>query len=199
MKGRQDLGRLVSPAANERDLEIREIFSLTGVALYMAQVLEHGLSNWLVLLSLGQRRKAKKRFHGYIEVEKYIDDLEGHNFKRTLGMLIKAVKSSGVDVPETLGEILERSLDARNDIAHHFFRRHASDFLQPEGRSRMAKELKEIRILFERADQELDAIVKTLGSAIGVNESDVEKFSRMMQRGVSESDIRAYIRKKHLG
>jgi len=150
--------------------EIREIYALAGLAIYMAQVLEHGVCNCLLLLNVIHVMQAKRRFLNYAHYENYVDTLEEQHFKRTFGSLIKAIKSSGIAVPQRLDDKLVESLTARNRLVHRFFRDHATDFVRSEGRAAMAHELKQMRVLFEETDQQLDTIAKSLLTVLGVNE-----------------------------
>ena len=165
--------------------------------MYMAQVLEHGLCNCLLLLDITQVMQAKRRFLNYAHYENYVDTLEEQNFERTFGALIKAIKSSGIAVPQGLNDKLVESLTMRNRLAHRFFREHATNFLRPEGRAVMAHELKDMRVLFKETDQQLEATVVSLKTALGVGEDATNEVLATMQKGVSEVEIRALIREKH--
>jgi hypothetical protein len=179
------------------DQESREIYALAGLALYMAQVLEYGLSHCLVLLDITRVIEAKQRFGDYEQYEKYLDTLEEGNFKRTLGALVEPINSTGVPIPEGLKDNLVECLTIGNRLAHRFFREHATDFFRPEGRTVMAQELVQMRALFEATDQQLEPIVVSLQAALGVSEEAENEFVAMMEEGVSESEIRSYLREKH--
>ena len=183
------------------DQEIREIYALAGLAMYMAQVLEHGLCGCLMLFDLIQVRQAKRRFLNYAHYENYVDTLEEQHFERTFGALVKGIKSSGIAVPQRLDDKLVESLTARNRLFHRFFRDHATDFVRSEGRAAMAHELKNMRVLFEETDQQLNAIATSLQTALGVSEDATNEFRAMMEKGVSDSEIRSYLREKykHMG
>jgi hypothetical protein len=150
-----------------------------------------------VLIDIARVIEGKQRFIDYAQFEKYVDTLEERNFERTLGGLIKAIKSTNIQIPEGLKDNLIKSLTSRNRLAYRFFREHATNFLHPEGRSVMAQELVQMRALFEATDQQLEPIAVSLRTAVGVTEDATNEVFAMMQKGVPESEIRASIRKEH--
>src|SRR4051812_42107421 len=97
----------------------KEVYAHFGLAVYMAQVLEHGIVNALVLSDLLPRKygKVPSREDLAAEVDKYMDD----NFKDTLNKLIKSLKKVKTLPPE-LELHLDDSLKKRNFLIHHYFR-----------------------------------------------------------------------------
>lgn len=63
--------------------------------------------------------------------------------------MICELTRGGIDDQST--DLLEDALKARNFLAHHFFNWHSEDFITPEGRGRMLKELEQLRYRIGRA------------------------------------------------
>src|ERR1700686_2813702 len=76
--------------AEDRDnQETREVYALAGLALYMAQVLEHGIVNSLVGIRRIEWLKSKPP--GAESLNLQIDRLWEDNFRLTLGQLIRSI------------------------------------------------------------------------------------------------------------
>ncbi len=174
----------VTEATDVEDHEAREIYALAGLALYLAQVLEHGIVNCLVGVEmLGANRSGAAQ-----RLEREIDQLWEDNFRLTLGKLVHRINSN-VECADDLRINLEKSIEARNCLAHRFFREHAADFLTPEGRRLMADELKAMRDLFSSSDRQLDPIAYRLWKIVGITPELVERIVQLMRAGASDEDI----------
>ncbi len=116
-----------------------------------------------------------------------MDSLWGNGFKKTLGALIKSLDESGVSVPTEIREDLVRSRDARNRLAHHFFRENAEAFLQPEGRRRMAEDLKEMLEQFLKTDTELHDLADPKIKAVRrLTDPSVRRYVELRKEGVDQ-------------
>ena len=91
--------------------QIREVFATYGLAMYQAQCLEKQL---VVVLSGPYSPTPDKLTRGRI------DDLMDTNLEQTFGALAKEVKSR-TTLPTDTDEKLDRAVEDRNWLAHHYW------------------------------------------------------------------------------
>src|SRR5258707_9358823 len=106
-------------AMDDEGEQIKEVYARFGLAVYFAQVLEHGIVNALLIVSLIPSRR-----HLVPSIEEWaaeVDAFTGRHFEDTMGRLIKSLRSV-----TTLGvglEVLLRdALGKRNWLVHDYFR-----------------------------------------------------------------------------
>lgn len=134
---------------DEESEHIREVFANYGLALYLAQALEKGIS---ILLS-GQYapttpdKMTKWRY----------DDLMDMHSSFTFGQLITRLNKV-MDFPSGFEEELKNAIEIRNELAHNYWWEHVVDFATFKGREKMLKELREFINRFERLDKIFDAV-----------------------------------------
>jgi hypothetical protein len=146
------------------DDHTREVYAHAGLALYMAQVLEHGLANVIVLRRVGgtQFRKAQ-------DYDDLLDDLLSRTMGDQLGRAL-----AEVDFTEDQIERLREALRLRNFLAHDFFRERIADFGTVAGRNRLIAELDEMRDNFVIIDGEVQEISYGLWAKHGVTREEIE-------------------------
>lgn len=156
----------------DEDEHVKAVYAYFGLAIYFSQVLEHGLVNALVFIDLLPRRAG----HSLPKQEwfKEFDSFMNQHFETTLGKIIRSLKSV-ITVPEELESLLLVALKKRNFLAHHFFKDRAAEFVTKAGRDEMISELQEARMLFERADDKLDEVVKPLRERFGLSDEQLEQ------------------------
>ena len=142
------------------DDEVRDTYAHFGLALYLAQVLEHAIVNAMVAVRLDQRDRLTRSD---------IDAFMSERFENTLGKLLKALRSE-LTVPPALDDLLTRALSQRNFLAHHFFRERAQAFLTVSGCEAMQAELRAAQELFSQADKALTALIEPLCTRHGLTE-----------------------------
>ena len=150
----------------DRDDLVRDVYAHFGLALYNAQVLEHGLVNAIVFAS-----KVAERLPTLAD----FDALLGSNFERTLGGLIREL-SNQVPVDPMLAELLKSALARRNWLAHHYFRERAVTFMNETGCTSMIAELQSAQELFRQADVALAQVVRPLFVHIGVTDRKIDAY-----------------------
>jgi hypothetical protein len=158
---------------------IKDVYAHFGLAVYLAQVLEHGIMNALACTDLIPRCvgriKSRKQW-----TDEFSAFMQGH-FERPLGALIKVFKQH-VSTPSGLEQTLGQALKRRNILAHGYFRQRAAEFLSFAGREAMIKELQEAQRLFRDADAELEAVAKPFREQIGFTDDRLktayEEFCR---------------------
>jgi hypothetical protein len=173
----------VKEASGREDEEVREIYALAGLALYLAQVLEHGIVNCLAGLELMRVGRS-----GIKRVNEEVDQLWDDNFRLTLGRLVDRINSRISISPELKGN-LEKSIEVRNALVHRFFREHSTNLITAEGRRFMARMLEEMRDQFSFTTQQLDLISDDLWKALGVTPDMIDRIVKLAESGMSDDEI----------
>ena len=158
----------------------KEVYARFGLAMYYAQVLEHGLVNALVCLQQlpNKRAVARDREQWNTAVDEFLD----HHFQTTLGRMIKSFRE-GSEVPPDLEGLLGRALEKRNWLTHHYFRERADEFVTHDGRLRMISELEIVRKLLDDADRALDLFIKPVRERSGITDEWIERELRLLEPG----------------
>ncbi len=155
------------------DEQTRDVYAYYGLAMYLAQTLEHGIVNALVILQLPDKDKYTRQ---------NIDEFMEGRFQKTLGALLKHLKSE-VALPPNLESTLTEALKRRNYLAHHYFREKAEHFVTRNGRDQMLQELQNDQRLFEMADEQLEMVLKPFREKHGVTDGVYEEeYKRMCQK-----------------
>ncbi len=152
---------------------VKTVYAQFGLALYLAQVLEHGLANALMCAELLPRRAGKPVPRKEWEAE--FDAFMDQQFEQTLGRLIRGL-SSVTTVPNDLEGLLTEALKKRNFLTHHFFRERAELFMSRHGREKMIQELERAQKIFDAADERLTEIAKPLREKYGLSDERLKPF-----------------------
>jgi hypothetical protein len=148
----------------EADEHVKEVYAHFGLAIYLAQVLEHGLAVAFLYLDLmpASIGKIRSREEWMSRMDAFMD----RHFETTLGKMIRnlAVVTS---VPSDLEQLLKLALEKRNWLVHDYFRERAEAFMSESGRERMLHELVEAQELFSAADERLGDVVKPMRLKLG--------------------------------
>jgi len=150
----------------------KEVYCRFGLAMYEAQVLEHGIVNALVIVDLIPERRHLARSRA--EWEKDFDEFMGQHFKHTMGRLLRDL-GSVTKLPPDLNDLLTRALEKRNWLAHEFFRERATQFVTAKGRDQMLSEVDECAALFRAADEALVNVTEPLRTKQGITNEMLEK------------------------
>ena len=151
----------------------KTVYAHHGLAMYLAQCLEHGLANALIFIDLIPQKAQTVRTREEWTAE--FDSFMGRNFAQTLGRLIRNLHNSTA-VPPELEEKLSQALKYRNRLAHHFFRERATEFMSASGRDSMIRELEAAQELFQTADDFLSSTIKPIREKYGFTDKRLEKF-----------------------
>lgn len=158
---------------NYDDEQTRDVYAHYGLAMYLAQIFEHGIVNALVILRLPEKEKYTRQD---------IDEFMEGRFQKTLGALLKHLKSEIV-LPPDLESVLTEALNRRNYLAHHYFRERAEKFVTRNGRAEMLQELQIDQQLFEKADEQLERTLVPLRVTHGVTDSVYDaEYNLLCQR-----------------
>lgn len=153
--------------------QIRDTYAHFGLAMYMAQVLEHGLVNAMVIARLASGERLSPA-----DVDSFMDQ----KFELTLGRLIRDLRVH-IPVQDSLAQLLADALKKRNWLAHAYFRERSLDFMTEAGRTAMIAELEAAKDGFKTADQSLDETVRPLRDRIGFSD---ERIEAELRRALSE-------------
>ena len=154
------------------DDHVRDTYAYYGLAMYAAQVLEHGLVNAMVAARLPERRTITRG-----EIDNFMD----RQFEKTLGQLLRELERY-VTVPADLSARLSEALSKRNWLAHDCFRERATTFITQAGRDSMIREFQAVQHLFECADHQLSELVRPIREKHGVtNEAIAAEYDALQQ------------------
>ncbi|MGW6842263.1 hypothetical protein [Streptomyces sp. NPDC054958] len=141
--------------------DVKTTFAYYGLAMYHANVLEHGLVNALALARVMEARE---------QAERLLRDPWEQRFKDTMKELVRRAKRHTAEDAE-LVEVLTIAADRRNHLAHDFWRVRAEDFCSDAGRAEMIAELKADHERFQETDGRLhDAVMAPLLEKAGVKQ-----------------------------
>ncbi len=160
---------------DSKDERVKTVYAHFGLALYLAQVLEHSLANALMYAELLPRRAGKPVSRKQWRAE--FDGFMNQQFERTLGRLIRGL-GKATTVSTNLECLLTDALKTRNFLAHHFFRERAESFMSRDGRDRMIEELEQAQKLFEVADERLTEVAKPLRERYGLTDEKLKPFEQ---------------------
>ncbi len=150
---------------------IRDVYAHYGLAMYLAQNVERGLSMVLALEGQGPHMTAWD-----------YDARLAENHLSTFGGLVSKFIASPIAVSSGLIPQLQRANDQRNDLAHQYFWDRAIQFASSDGQEKMIAELKQIEIEFTSLDNDLGKIVDSLIRARG---DDVDSFHSRVELSLS--------------
>jgi len=181
----------VAEPKDRDDAETREVYAYAGLALYLAQCLEHEIVNSLV--SAAHMRRLRTKWPATSsEIAEYradIDHVWDEAFQQTLGKLVNSVSSSGIKIPESLDSDLRQSVRLRNRLVHRYFRERAETWFSSEERRSMAEELKAMGEQFVKTDRALHEITSQIWNALGITEDKVDLMVELTKAGASEEEI----------
>ena len=155
--------------------QARDTFAHFGLAMYLAQVLEHGVVNALVILRLPERGQMSRQD---------IDDFMEGRFQKTLGTLLRQLKSEIGSIPGGLDLMLSGALRLRNFLAHDYFRERAEQFVTRGGCGQMIRELQDYQELFDKADKLLGDALAPLRNEHGITDAMLDEEYKKMCRSL---------------
>jgi hypothetical protein len=159
--------------------QVKEVYARFGLAVYFAQVLEHGIVNAIVILDLipSRRHLARSADEWGSEVDAFMD----RHFQATMGRLMRNLRDIS-QVDDDLEQLLSEALRKRNWLVHEFFRERATEFMSSLGRDQMISEVDVCRDLFQSADKRLEATVTPLRRNAGLTDELLAREYERMQK-----------------
>jgi hypothetical protein len=159
------------PVLNAEEVQIREVFSRFGLAMYTAQVLEHGMVNALLVIQLLPTRSGHASRSSWEEV---FDQFYNGELAKTFGNIAQTLKKTEF-FPADFIERLFSAKQKRDKLAHRFFRENDVDFTTDLGRKKMLMECEEIIEIFQGLDVEIDNFMSPLQVEFGITSELIEE------------------------
>ena len=155
-----------------------DLYAQFGIAAEKAQALETEAGNFvLAYLGLffkpGQITEEQRAF-----LRSVVDDMN----HKTLGRLLKNIKTLATLDQRLLGTV-ERALERRNYLTHHFFRSHNFAIYSEEGRKAMIEELRTVQEEFSLANAMLSAASSSLIGLTGMGNATDEQIKKLVADG----------------
>lgn len=157
------------PAEDGESVQIREVYSRYGLAMYQAQVLEHGIVNAVII---GRMFPAMRQHPDRSSWEKAFDRAYDSELAKTFGNMLRALEP--LALPDDLIARLREAKFERDRLAHRFFREHDENFLGWSGRTRMIAECEAIIEKFSTIDADLEAFMRPQRERYGITTEWVE-------------------------
>lgn len=163
--------------------QVKEVYARFGLAVYYAQVLEHGIVNALVILDLIPSRRYLARSAD--EWGSGVDAFMDRHFQVTMGRMMKNLRDI-TQLDNDLEQLLSGALRKRNWLVHDFFRERAAEFMSSPGREQMLSEIDRFRDLFQSTDKRLEATVAPLRRQAGLTDELLAREYERMQKEAQE-------------
>lgn len=168
------------PVNNPDEVQIREVYSRFGLAMYLAQVLEYGLVNVMAVFSIIPKRKT---YCNNCEWEAAHDDFYKEELGNTFGTIMKKLQKMEV-IPSELMARLWEAKEKRDYLAHRFFREHDKDFFVKEGRASMILECETIITIFSNLDHEIENMISPIREQYGITTVKIEEALESLKAGI---------------
>jgi hypothetical protein len=168
---------------NDKDEHVKTVYAHFGLAIYLSQVLEHGIVNAIVCVDLLPKRTVRP-----VARNRWIEELDSfmdRHFETTLGKMIRSLKDV-ISVPEDLEDLLTAALKKRNFLAHHYFRERATEFMSRQGREEMINELENAQALFVQADGKLEEVIKPVRERYGLTDEQINKSYEVLRSQIKD-------------
>ena len=152
---------------DDENYHTREVYAYFGLAVYHAQVLEHGVVNLLTIAKIFPDPAATREMF-----EPVMDGYLGQVF----GKLIKEVTphvGDDVDLPTDLAH----AVAVRNHLVHRYWRKKVGLTLTARGMNRMIAELRDTIQMFAEVDKRLSRLTLSYAAVRGVTMKDIEKLA----------------------
>jgi hypothetical protein len=151
--------------------QTREVYARYGLAMYMVQVLEHGMVNAAIML----RTLPTMRSHPNVASwQDAFDRAYGAGLARTYGNMLKQLETID-EFPRPLLGRLQSAKEDRDILAHRFFRQHDIAFINPNGRTQMIAWCEQRVELFQSLSDELDTFVVPVCERHGLSKEWMEQ------------------------
>ena len=156
-------------AEDAESVQIREVYSRYGLAMYQAQVLEHGMVNAVIIARMLPIMRSHPDRSAWEDAFDRAYDVE---LSKTFGNMLRAIEPLGV--PMDLVQRLRCAKIERDRLAHRFFREHDEDFLGAAGRTKMIAECEDAIETFTKTDADLEHFIRPQRERHGITSDWVE-------------------------
>jgi hypothetical protein len=145
--------------------QTREVYARYGLAMYMVQVLEHGMVNAAIMLRTLPTMSAHPDATSWQDA---FDQAYEAGLARTYGNMLKQLEAIG-EFPRPLLERLRSAKEDRDVLAHRFFRQNDIAFINSDGRTHMIAWCEQRVELFQSLSDEIDAFVMPVCARYGLS------------------------------
>jgi hypothetical protein len=160
--------------------QYKEVYARYGLAMYQAQVLEHGIVNVLVITRISEARAAAARI---------VNDPWEQRFRDTMSEMARRLKANPVATPELIDHIGD-AIKLRNFLAHGFFRERAEEWFSRSGRLGMIAELEQAAKTFSDANHELEVCSRSMMDEFGATPEALQaKFDEMLAQAKARDQV----------
>jgi hypothetical protein len=160
--------------------DLYELYAQFGIASETAQVLEVEAGN-LALAYLTMFVKPGEVSPEETEVFRaVIADVN----RKTLGAMFRHLKGFASIDPKLL-DILDKALERRNYLTHHFFRTHNFAIQSPAGRATMLEDLNQVSADLRHGHQVLSAMTDSVNQLAGHGKDLNKVVEKFVRRGKS--------------
>lgn len=170
------------PVAGVEEEQIREVYSRYGLAMYMAQVLEHGMVNAdIVVRTLGTRaaHDDEASWHAAFDAAYEV------GLAKTYGNMLRHIERLEGFPPDLLARLRQAKED-RDALAHRFFRQNDIAFMSPQGRTAMIAWCEARIELFKELSDEVDAFIRPIRERHGISEEWIEQAMELSLKQARE-------------
>ena len=165
------------PAEDDDSILIREVYARYGLAMYMAQVLEHAMVNALLIIKFLPTRVSHIDSSSW---ESSFDLFYTNEFEKTFGNILRTLQKTNF-LPDTVINKISSAKIIRDELAHKFFRENATNFLLESGRIKMITYCEDASKKFREADEALEEFCQPYRVKYGMSDEWVqEKFEEMV-------------------
>lgn len=134
---------------DDENYHTREVYAYFGLAVYHAQVLEHGVVNLLTIAKI---------FPDPTAAREMFEPVMGQYFSQVFGKLVKEVTPYLGDDVELLTD-LKHAVTIRNHLVHRYWREKVGLTHTTRGKNRMIGELRDAIQMFVNVDGRLDQVL----------------------------------------
>lgn len=159
------------PATEFDEVQIREVYSRYGLAMYMVQVLEHGMVNAFIVMRILptiQSHRDKASWHATFDGSYEI------NLARTYGSMLRQLEMLD-ELPSDLLARLRAAKEDRDVLAHRFFRQNDIAFMNRDGRTEMIAWCEDRIEMFKRLSDELDEFIAPIQERFGISQRLIDE------------------------
>ena len=151
----------------------KEIFAWFGAAVYYVQCFEVELTILLCYCAIFKDKNL---------APENMEEIDTKLSKKTLGFLIKELKKHLEIAPE-LENLLNKYLQKRNYLIHHYFYENSMRMLSCSARGKMLNELKSLSNTFKEANLIAEKMSKNLRKILGIDEGKIQTMvSRFIEK-----------------
>lgn len=158
------------PTDDEDAVQIREVYSRYGLAMYQAQVLEHGIVNAIIIARMLPTISEHPNRSAW---EDAFDRAFDGELAKTFGNMLRSLEP--LNLREELLARLRGAKSERDYLAHRFFREHDEDFLSRTGRTRMIAECEQSIEMLSKIDADLEEHIRPQRERHGITNEWVER------------------------